>query len=790
MKFWKSALLYAATVCTLTAVSCSDETKEPNLYTTAVTDDGNGTAKAAPASAAAGETITLTATPKENFSFAKWTVVSGDAELKSATANPTTFAMPAANVEIKAEFAAVPSQITVTDDGNGTAEANPASAIPGETVTLTATPAENFFFLKWTVLSGGIELENPTENPTTFTLPEGGGNIEIRAEFTDLLSLAASEIIAYDAEKAATVTRLSVGGDLTDEVTAAIFDKFQNLLFLELTDAKAIPDNFMYDAGSRAPKQTKLEELNAPEVTSVGVNAFRNSVLTAVNNSSLRTVHLPKVQTIGERTFSDLWTLEEAGSAFFYCGGPTSISLPKLKTAGESCFAYSTKLTQIDIPNVEKLEKMAMYACNGLLSFSGEKVESVGAQCFERCYALKEVSFPAATAFGSGCFIDCESLTKVNFPLCTAISDKMFFIAQASVCTSTLKTIDLSNITTIGTSAFEGCKALEDVVDFSKVTTVGERAFRECITLKNVDLSNVTTTGDYAFFRCWGFTGELNMPKLTAPGKYLFRECKNITKVSAPVLENMSLYMFAECTALADIDMPVLKKVENFSFNKCEGLTKVDMPTVETIIAGGFSGCVNIKTINLPNVKSIGGTVFNGCALVTTISLPALETFINNGGAFSGMTGLTSYDVPLLATLETVPSSLFQNCKSLTAIDLPAAKELGMNAIRGCDALESISLPNVEKVGNFCFAENPKLKEVDLPKATSLGTKAFDKCTALTTLKLGATTAITLANDTFTSADVPAACNLFLNAAGVEYPTAAGQQWKNLTWKSIASYIP
>ena len=27
------------------------------------------------------------------------------------------------------------------------------------------------------------------------------------------------------------------------------------------------------------------------------------------------------------------------------------------KTAGESCFAYSTKLTQIDIPNVEKLEK-------------------------------------------------------------------------------------------------------------------------------------------------------------------------------------------------------------------------------------------------------------------------------------------------------------------------------------------------------------------------------------------------------------------------------------------------
>ena len=52
--------------------------------------------------------------------------------------------------------------------------------------------------------------------------------------------------------------------------------------------------------------------LNAPEATSVGVNAFRNSVLTAVNNSSLRTVHLPKVQTIGERAFTDAASVQSA----------------------------------------------------------------------------------------------------------------------------------------------------------------------------------------------------------------------------------------------------------------------------------------------------------------------------------------------------------------------------------------------------------------------------------------------------------------------------------------------
>ena len=373
--------------------------------------------------------------------------------------------------------------------------------------------------------------------------PAGGGNIEIRAEFTDLLPLAASEIIAYDAEKAATVTRLSVSGDLTDEVTAAIFDKFQNLLFLELTDAKAIPDNFMYDAGSRAPKQTKLEELNAPEVTSVGVNAFRNSVLTAVNNSSLRTVHLPKVQTIGERAFSDLWTLEEAGSAFFYCGGPTSISLPKLKTAGESCFAYSTKLTQIDIPNVEKLEKMAMYACNGLLSFSGEKVESVGAQCFERCYALKEVSVPRGHGFRKRLLHRLRIADKGQFsPVHRHQRQDVLHRAglRLHLDAQDDRPVQYHDHRYERIRRMQGARRRGGLFQSHDC---GRTCLPRMYHAQERGSPNVTTTGDYAFFRCWGFTGELNMPKLTAPGKYLFRECKNITKVSAPVLENMSLYV-------------------------------------------------------------------------------------------------------------------------------------------------------------------------------------------------------------------------------------------------------
>ncbi len=176
---------------------------------------------------------------------------------------------------------------------------------------------------------------------------------------------------------------------------------------------------------------------------------------------------------------------------------------------------------------------------------------------------------------------------------------------------------------------------------------------------------------------------------------------------------------------------------------------------------------------------------------------------------------LTSYDIPIIATLEKIPASMFQNCKSLTTIELPAAIELGMNAIRGCDLIESISLPNVVTVGNFVFGDNPKLKEVNLPKATtwgtnvflncpaieslsfpvatSFGTLAFSGCNALKSLRFGATGAITFAANMFGAnnlATIPAGCDLFLNAAGTEYATVSGQSWKNYTWKSIGSYTP
>ncbi len=68
-------------------------------YTVTVTTENGGTAQTAPASAAAGETVALTATPNDGYHFKAWEVLSGNVVITD-----NGFAMPAENVSIKAIF--------------------------------------------------------------------------------------------------------------------------------------------------------------------------------------------------------------------------------------------------------------------------------------------------------------------------------------------------------------------------------------------------------------------------------------------------------------------------------------------------------------------------------------------------------------------------------------------------------------------------------------------------------------------------------------------------------------
>ena len=110
-------------------------------YTVTVTDDGNGTATADPSKGPKGTKVNLKAVPKPDYEFDKWEVEGATA--LDPQASETTLTIGEENVTAKAIFKKIPPKeytVTVTDDGNGTATADPSKGPKGTKVNLKAVP--------------------------------------------------------------------------------------------------------------------------------------------------------------------------------------------------------------------------------------------------------------------------------------------------------------------------------------------------------------------------------------------------------------------------------------------------------------------------------------------------------------------------------------------------------------------------------------------------------------------------------------------------------------------------
>ena len=122
----------------------------------------------------AGETVTVTATPAEGYTFVHW--VDADGNVKSVE-NPYTFAVTS-DVALTAVFkiyhtvdVAAPAGGTVLQSGSGRYE-------EGETVTVTATPSSGFRFVNWERMAEQTVFA--TEAEYTFQITE---NLKLKANF-------------------------------------------------------------------------------------------------------------------------------------------------------------------------------------------------------------------------------------------------------------------------------------------------------------------------------------------------------------------------------------------------------------------------------------------------------------------------------------------------------------------------------------------------------------------------------------------------------------------------------
>lgn len=153
----------------------------------------------------------------------------------------------------------------------------------------------------------------------------------------------------------------------------------------------------------------------------------------------------------------------------------------------------------------------------------------------------------------------------------------------------------------------------------------------------------------------------------------------------------------------------------------------------------------SVRSIVFPSgLTSIGASVFAGSA-IERVAVPATVKEIGNG-AFASCKSLTAVRIVAEATLgerlfkgsanlrevqfgyaiESIPASTFDGCASLESAVPPTAVTIGDYAYRGTPLIQ-LELENVEKIGDYAFANMDKLTEVTFTegKEMEIGTGAF-----------------------------------------------------------------
>ena len=132
----------------------------------------------------AGYTVTINAGAFGQYTFAGWTVTSGNATLADPSAVQTTFTMPEGDVVLQANWT---QRYTVTiNEGHGGAESGAGIHNVGDRVVVFAgNRGDDYFFDGWTVSGTPVTLANSDAAITYFTMP--AGNVTLTATWREEL---------------------------------------------------------------------------------------------------------------------------------------------------------------------------------------------------------------------------------------------------------------------------------------------------------------------------------------------------------------------------------------------------------------------------------------------------------------------------------------------------------------------------------------------------------------------------------------------------------------------------
>lgn len=466
---------------------------------------------------------------------------------------------------------------------------------------------------------------------------------------------------------------------------------------------------------STALRNTSLRSFDFSNIVSIDYNAFENTKLTSLeltNNmtgigngafsrcTELQTASiLGSVESLGYDIFREctvLKTVDISGityaSQFYGCTSLKTLTLNPVTTTNLNCQDCTNLETINNQSSIKSIHDNGLRNCAKISAIDLTNCITIGGSAFIGT-SLVNVDISACTSLGSSAFYSLNTLTSVK--LC---SDLKTLNGSVFKNCSNLSNINLNGavITSIGQSAFEGCKSLT-TFDVSSVMSLGAWSFAYCDNLTTLNLSSVITNIPNQCFRA--------NPKLTSVG--------DLSGVNT--IEKQA---FLGCPLLAGpLDLSNCETIYNSAFEGCTSLSQVTLSSKCTTIYGAaFYGCTNLESVgDLSNVTMLGTSyandpnTFRGCSSLTSVNLSNKCTLICSN-TFRDCSSLTS--VGDISGLTDIYGGTFQNCSSLIQnIDLSnITGSIGESAFNGCTVLTSILVgANVQKIDQYAFQNCPAL---------------------------------------------------------------------------------
>ena len=286
--------------------------------------------------------------------------------------------------------------------------------------------------------------------------------------------------------------------------------------------------------------------------------------------SSIATVNIPGVESIGEKAFYDCTAL----SGLTLNSGTTSL--------GEQTFANCTALKNVVLPpTVVSVSDGCFMNDHELVTLDlGNSLEIIGPSAFSGCASLSELNFPK-TLYGLGVesFKGCENLSYVTIPDSCRLSS---IGARAFQNCTGIEWISLSNkITSLGANSFDGCNSIRYIKSFNTVPPVGLPNFSENVIENSTVFVPAESLDDYKDADLWW-----EFFNIRPMGDGVFVTYLNLDKTEASMKASETLPLVAEAGPSTATDTSV-----GFSSDNLD-VAIVDSDGVITAVAVGEA---NIK---------------------------------------------------------------------------------------------------------------------------------------------------------------------------------------------------